>query len=188
MGTAVAHDISIPRRGPLPRDPSPSAQDVHDRAGARSLPRGNGCPTSRDASRARSTFLAFSVLFAGLVVVMAATVAVRTDCARNAYRLTELTQQLTAERQATEALQVRMLSMGTPGRIEAIASSRLSMVEPEEITFLRRPLPVQRAAPRREAPRRRSDALASVSGWLRRTAQDFTILSLGELGLPPAGT
>ena len=129
-------------------------------------------------------FRAFLTLGLVVALVAAAGVWVRTECAQNAYALSKMKIELATERQHSEALRVRMLAMGAPGRIESIASRRLAMVEPEQITFLRRRLPAQEAAPRREAPRRRPGALAEAGRWLARSAQDFTILSLGELGLP----
>lgn len=143
--------------------------------------------SSRDAAGARRAFAAFMLLGGAVLATMAVSVGVHQQSTANAYRLTDLRATLQAARRTGEGLSVKVLSMSTPGRIESVAARSLAMVEPDSITFLRRPQAARRTAPRREAPRRRPGALSTAGSWLKEAAQDFTILSLGELGLPSAG-
>jgi hypothetical protein len=173
---------------PLAAEPARKAAPRVTNKAAKASARPAAAPAARpkvhDCARTFRTFCFFGAL---LVLVAAATVWVRTDCAVKAYTISKMKMEIAAERQTMEELDVRSLAMGTPSRIEKMAQGRLAMVEPDMITFLQRRLPpVHRAAPRREAPRRRT-ALDGMGAWLARTAQDFTILSLGELGLPSAG-
>jgi hypothetical protein len=143
-------------------------------------------PRSSAATCARTfrTYCFFGFLIA---VTASVTVWIRTDCAVRAYSIWRVQSQIVSERQAQEVLHVRDLALGTPARIEKMAQGRLAMIQPGSITFLQRRMPLRRTAPRREAPRRRPALLASVGAWLAGTVQDFTILSMGELGLPTVG-
>lgn len=171
------------RRGPLRPAAVPRA------------PQGRSSVASGPARRRRSHIASF-VKAMGVAATIAAlamvTLSQRVLIAQDGLAISDLERKIQAERSQKQQLEMALLVLESPGRIQRQASERFGMIAPEHVSYMQIPLARPSAGGATAAPptarSRRVGRAAGRQGilatLLEKVAGQVQLLPLGNVGMP----
>lgn len=130
------------------------------------------------------------VIIAALAMV---TLSQRVLIAQDGLSISDLQRKIQNEKNDQQRLEMSLLTLESPSRIQRQAESKLRMIVPEEVSYMQIPLEPRKAAGRkavlsRGRPAMKAEAVTGKQGLVRFLLEEVSghvqLLPLGNVGMP----
>jgi len=152
-------------------------------------------PRRRCAAQKATFCKALGVMLTIAAMAMV-TLSQRVLIAQDGLAITDLQRKIQSEKNEQQRLEMSLLMLESPGRIQRQAEARLRMVAPEQVSYMQIPLKPRKSGIRpavvskAPAPARGRESRAPEHGLLRGLIEEISghvqLLPLGNVGMPPS--
>jgi cell division protein FtsL len=151
-------------------------------------------PKRRRAAQKATFYKALGVMVAIAAMAMV-TLSQRVLIAQDGLAITELQRKIQNEKNEQQRLEMSLLVLESPARIQRQAQGRLRMVAPEQVSYMQIPMGPRARGARpavvsRVSPSARRGSNTTEQGLLRELIEEVSghvqLLPLGNVGMPPS--